>query len=255
MSTASISYNSLRDASNEAKSVAKKIDKYADSLYDNVYKKLNKYDGTWTSNLSTAKSKTNSKISELRSEQCRYENYAADLLDLRDECKAVDKAVKSKVSSLTASFKADHGIRNRKVENSISYLFTEAGNKTAFGRWLGGKKDDIDTEVDYLKSSIKEWYNYEGGKELIKGMLTVILDVAIALAGAVAAIATFLAGALTLGAVIVLAAAMVGAAIALQDAWANYENEKAIIRVIGSSNGAWLAGRMWRWGKCRRTCS
>ena len=93
MSTASISYSSLKDASNEAKSVTKKLDKYADSLYDNVYKKLNKYDGSWTSNLSTAKSKTNAKISELRSEQSKYETYATDLIDLRDECKEVDKAV------------------------------------------------------------------------------------------------------------------------------------------------------------------
>lgn len=50
MSTASISYSSLKDASSEAKAVAKKLDKYADSLYSNVYKKLNKYDGSWNSN-------------------------------------------------------------------------------------------------------------------------------------------------------------------------------------------------------------
>lgn len=227
MSTASISYSSLKDASNEAKAVAKKLDKYADSLYDNVYKKLNKYDGTWTSNLITARSKTNAKISELRTEQGKYEAYATDLIDLRDECKEVDKAVKSKVSSLTATFKENHGIRNSKVENAISYFFTSLGNETAFGRWLGGKKDDFNSGMDYLKSSIKEWYNYEGGKEFIKGLLTVVLDVAIAIAGAVAAVATFLAGALTFGAVLVLAAALVGAAIALQDAWTNWENEKA----------------------------
>ena len=227
MSTASISYSSLKDASNEAKAVAKKLDKYADSLYDNVYKKLNKYDGTWTSNLTTARSKTNAKISELRTEQGKYEAYATDLIDLRDECKEVDKAVKSKVSSLTATFKENHGIRNSKVENAISYFFTSLGNETAFGRWLGGKKDDFNSGMDYLKSSIKEWYNYEGGKEFIKGLLTVVLDVAIAIAGAVAAVATFLAGALTFGAVLVLAVALVGAAIALQDAWTNWENEKA----------------------------
>lgn len=227
MSTASISYSSLKDASNEAKAVAKKLDKYADSLYSNVYKKLNKYDGSWNSNVSTAYSKTNAKISELRSEQSRYETYATDLIDLRDECKEVDKAVKSKVSSLTASFKEAHGIRNSKVENAISYFFTGLGNETAFGRWLGGKKDDFDSGMNYFKDSIKEWYNYEGGKEFIKGMLTVVFEVAIAIAGAVAAVATFLAGALTFGAVLVLAAALIGAAIALQDAWSNGKNEIA----------------------------
>jgi len=183
MSTASISYSSLKDASSEAKAVAKKLDKYADSLYDNVYKKLNKYDGSWTSNLTNARSKTNAKISELRSEQSKYESYATDLIDLRDECKEVDKAVKSRVSSLTASYKESHGIKNRKVENAISYFFTGLGNETAFGRWLGDKGDQFEAGTDYLKSSIKEWYNYEGGKELIKGVLVAVLEIAIAVVG------------------------------------------------------------------------
>lgn len=183
MSTASISYSSLKDASSEAKAVAKKLDKYADSLYDNVYKKLNKYDGSWTSNLTNARSKTNAKISELRSEQSKYESYATDLIDLRDKCKEVDKAVKSRVSSLTASFKESHGIKNSKVENAISYFFTGLGNETAFGRWLGDKGDQFEAGTDYLKSSIKEWYNYEGGKELIKGVLVAFLEIAIAVVG------------------------------------------------------------------------
>lgn len=219
MSTASISYNSLKDASNEAKAVAKKLDKYADSLYDNVYKKLNKYDGSWTSNLSTAKSKTNAKISELRSEQSKYETYATDLIDLRDECEEVDKAVRSRVSSLTASFKEAHGIRNSKVENAISYFFTGLGNETAFGRWLGGKKDEFDSGMNYFKDSIKEWYNYEGGKELITGALVGLLEVAI---GVLAIVGAILSG----GALLVIIAGVVGGIIAVANGIANIWNEK-----------------------------
>ena len=219
MSTASISYSSLKNASNEAKSVAKKLDKYADSLYDNVYKKLNKYDGSWTSNLSTAKSKTNAKISELRSEQSKYETYATDLIDLCDECKEVDKAVRSKVSSLTASFKEAHGIRNSKVENAISYFFTGLGNETAFGRWLGGKKDNFDSGMNYFKDSIKEWYNYEGGKELISGVLVGLLEVAI---GVLAIVGAILSG----GALLVIIAGVVGGIIAVANGIANFWNEQ-----------------------------
>ena len=218
MSTASISYNSLKDASSEAKAVAKKLDKYADSLYSNVYNKLNVYDGSWNSNVSTASSKTNAKISELRSEQSRYETYATDLIDLRDECEEVDKAVKSKVSSLTASFKEAHGIRNSKVENAISYFFTALGNKTAFGRWLGGKKDDISSEVNYFKDSIKEWYNYEGGKELNTGVLVGLLQVAI---GVLAIVGAILSG----GALLVVIAGVVGGSIAVENGVVNIWNE------------------------------
>lgn len=219
MSTASISYSSLKDASNEANAVAKKLDKYADSLYSNVYKKLNKYDGSWNSNVSNASSKTNAKISELRSEQSRYETYATDLIDLRDECKKVDKAVKSKVSSLTASFKEAHGIRNSKVENAISYFFTGLGNETAFGRWLGGKKDDFDSGMNYFKDSIKEWYNYEGGKELITGVLVGLLEVAI---GVLAIVGAILSG----GALLVIIAGVVGGIIAVANGVANIWNEQ-----------------------------
>ena len=220
MSIASISYGSLKDASNEAKDVAKKLGKYADSLYDNVYKKLSKYDGDWTSNLSTASSKTNSKISELRSEQSKYEAYATDLIDLRDECKEVDKAVKSNVSSLTASFKEAHGIRNSKIENAINYFFTGLGNKTAFGRWLGGAKDDFDTGMNYFKDSIKAWYNYDGGKELVKGVLVGLLEVAL---GVLAIVGTILSG----GALLVVIAGVVGGIIAVANGIANIANEGA----------------------------
>lgn len=219
MSTAAISYSSLGDASKEAKSVAKKLDKYADSLYDNVYKKLNNYNGPWSSNLSTAKSQVNNKINELRTEQSKYETYATDLTDLRDECKEVDKAVKSRVSSLTASFKEAYGIRNSKIENAINNFVTGLGNKTAFGRWLGGKWDDFQAGKNYLKDSIKTWYNYEGGKELIKGVLVGLLEVAI---GVLAIVGTILSG----GALLVVIAGVVGGLIAVANGIANLYNEE-----------------------------
>lgn len=227
MSTVSISYSSLRAASNEAEAVAKKLDKYADALENKVYKKLNKYDGERSSNVSTALSKTNNKIIELRDEQSKYEAYASDLKDLRDECKSVDKAVRSRVSTLTASFKERNGIRNSKVENAISYFFTGLKNSTAAGRWIDRQSDDFKTGMSYIKSSIKERYNYEGGKEAIKAILIVALDIVIAVAGVVAAIATFIAGTLTFGAVLVLVAAVVGALITAQNIWTNVQNEKA----------------------------
>lgn len=218
MSTASISYGSLKDASNEAKSVAKKLGKYADSLYENVYKKLNNYGGGWSSNLTEAKSKTNAKINELRSEGEKYDTYASNLLGLRDECKAVDKAVRSKVSTLTASFKEAYGIKNSKVLNAISYFFTKVGNSTAFGRWLGGIKDSFDAGVNYFKQSIKEWYNYGGGKDLITGVLVGLLEVAL---GVLAIVGAIFSG----GALLVIIAGVIGGVIAAANGIANIWNE------------------------------
>lgn len=218
MSMVAISYGSLKDASSESNAVAKKLDQYADSLYNNVYRKLESYNGNWSSNLSTAKSKTNAKITELRNEQSKYEAYAADLIELRDECEEVDKAVKSKVSSLTASFKEAHGIRNSHVENAISYFFTGLGNDTAFGRWLGDKKDEFDSGMNYIKDTIKEWYNFEGGKELLKGVLVGALEVAIGVLAIV--------GAILSGGVLVAIAGVVAGIITAANGFANIWNEQ-----------------------------
>lgn len=191
MGTVAISYSSIKDASREAKSVARKLDDYADELVSSVYNKLNRYKGEWTGNISSASTSINNKVNELRTAAGEYETYAADLKDLRDECKETDKTVKSRISSLTASFKEDHGIRNSKVEYAINYFLTSAGNSSAFGRWLGEGKDWIDGGIDYVRQSIKDWFNYEGGKQFLKGIGEALLGAVIAIAGIVGAIAAF----------------------------------------------------------------
>ena len=110
MSKVAISYSSLRDAKGEAKALSRKLDKYADNLDSQVYRKLTSYSGNSTSNITNAKSQLRSKISNLRDASTNYGNYANDIQDLKDECVSVDKAVRTKISKLTASFKKANGI-------------------------------------------------------------------------------------------------------------------------------------------------
>lgn len=218
MSQACISYSSLKDASSEASQVAKKLDKYANNLDSQIYKKLSNYSGSYTTNIAQAKSNVNSKISNVRSLSKAYSTYSQDLLDLKDQCVSTDKAVKSNVSKLTASFKSANGIRDSKVQNSINYFLTSIGNKMVVGRWLGNKKDEASSAVNYLKDSIKTWYNYEGGKELVKGVLVGLLEVAI---GVLAIVGAILSG----GALLVVIAGVVGGIIATANGIANIWNE------------------------------
>lgn len=226
MSTASISYSSLRDAAGEARDVAKRLDQYANSIHSSVYKKLDGYEGSWTGNITSARSKANAKISELRTEAGKYRDYANDLEDLKRECESVDTTVKSKVSSLTASFKAAHGISNNVVVNFISYHFTSIGNSTSAGRWLNEKTDQIDTGIDYLKQSIEDWYDYNGGKEFLKGLAEILLDVAIAIAGVVALVFGTITGT---WAIIAAVATVVGALLAAFDNGVNLGAEIAAL--------------------------
>lgn len=218
MSTVSVSYSSLWDASREAKDVAKKLDKYADQLHDRIVKKLDKYNGSWTSNLSTAKSQTNQKISELRREQTKYENFSKSLVELRQDCKDVDGKVRNKVSTLTAQFKESHGIKNHVIIDYMRYLFISRVNTTAAGRWINDRRDETRSSIRYVKDRIKEWYGYEGGKEFLKGALVAILEIVIAVCVLVSPANIF---------------ALIGAAIALVSGCVNLANEIYGLMVSG----------------------
>lgn len=236
MSIASISYSSISDAKSEAKQLSRKLDTYADHLNDQVYKKLSAYNGQWTSNLSDAKSKIGSKISDLRSASSKYGNYANDLSDLKEECQNTDKAVKSRIATLTASFKKAHGIRNSHIENGLYYVGVSVGNSTAGGRWVNDKIDKSKEGLTYIKDRLKAWYNYEGGKELIKGVVIGVLEVVVAIVSIVAAIVSG-------GALLVIIAGVVAGVIALANGVMNIYNESKAYSV--TQNGDPAMGRRY----------
>lgn len=187
MSTVAISYSDLHDASQQAHKVSKFMDDYADELEKHVLNKLNRYNGPWTGNLSGATNAVQAKINELHSDATRFQTYSDNLDDLRDVCDDTDKAVRSRIADITAEFKDANGIRNSAVENCLGYFFTSLGNSTSVGRYLGNGADVADACSDYIKEQIKVWYNYEGGKELIKAIVVDVLKIAGAIIAVVAA--------------------------------------------------------------------
>lgn len=232
MSTANISYSSLGEASSEAKQVSTKLSSYADKLNSAVYKKLDNYDGSYTSNISITKSKTNTKISELETKAKAYSQYAEDLTALKEECLSTDTSVKSTVSQLTANFKQANGIRNSKVENTVNYFLTSFGNTTSAGRWVGNKLDKVESIKDYIKQSLEEKWDYDGGKQLVQGVLLGAAGVAlgvIAVATAwpvlLAGVTALAAGAIGAGFVVALAGGVAGVIMAANGG-VNIRNER-----------------------------
>lgn len=175
-----ISYKDLSDASKNAKKVADKFEDYADELNSRVIKKLDNYKGDWTSNLSSARADVSAKVSAMMSMKSTFDAYSKDLDALGELCESTDKAVRTRVSELTTEFKKNNGIRNSKIENFCGYLFTSIGNSTANGRFNGNTSDAQGAVEDYINQQIKVWYNYEGGKDLIKGILVSALEIAAA---------------------------------------------------------------------------
>lgn len=222
MATLSVSYRDLKNAGSQAGQVAKRLGDYADSLQSNVINKLNNYSGDWTSNVSTAKSQTQKKINDLRTEQNKYSTLATELTELQQVCESTDVAVRQRVSTLTGDFKKANGIRSNDIEDAISRFLNSLINETAVGRWLRSKIEEFQSATEYFKDCIRDWYNYDGGKELLTGIATFILEVGIALLGIAIAIAGF---SFTILGILSYLASFVLFSIAILDASTNLSNE------------------------------
>lgn len=218
MSQACISYGSLKNASSEAKHVANKLNKYVDNLNSQVCKKLSEYSGDCTSNIEQINKQISSKITDLQNRAEAYMEYSQDLLDLKEQCATTDKAVRSRVSELTASFKSNNGIKDSNVQNSINYFLTSVGNRSSCRRWLSDKKDEFRASKKYVLQRIEDWWGYEGGAQFIKGIVVGSMEVIIATCTIVC---TVLSG----GALLVVIAGLVVGIIALSNGVANLYNE------------------------------
>lgn len=76
--------------------------------------------------------------------------------------------------------------------------------------------------MDYIKQRIEDWYDYEGGKDFIKGFLVGVLEMAIAIVG----VALLFLGTITgVWGVIVAIATVVAAVISVVNGFANIVNE------------------------------
>lgn len=219
MSIAVISYTRIRSASNEAKNVSKKLDSYADSLNNNLYKKLTSYEGGQTQNIVTAKNSVSKKMTQLRTKAALFDTYSIELSNLIEECKTTDESVRITVKNLTYDFKASNGIGNSEFENYIDFIITSINNKTVAGRWINSTDDKVSSQLESIKDAIEDWYDYDGGEELIKGVTSAALSMAITIAMAVNAIMT--------GGVFVAIAAAIGAIIKISSGIINISNEAA----------------------------
>ncbi len=225
MSVAVISYSSINNASSEASSVAKKLDSYYDKIESKIVSKINSYDGTWTSNLTAARSQANYKKSSLNSQITKYNNFADDLDALKDKCKSVDKSVKSSVENLTDTFRKKNGIPSSNIlVEGMTRVSTYFGNSTGLGRFVSDALEFGSEKMDSIKENIKEWYNFEGGKEVIWGMVVASCEIVLGVVAIVGAIVALAAGAVGF-AVVVAVAGIIGGVILAVNGVVNLINE------------------------------
>lgn len=226
MSQAVISYSKLEDAASEADKVATRLDTYSDEIYSKIYSKLTSYSGTWVEGLSDAKSNAIAKRNELAEKADHYRSYADDLRQLENTCQQVDNAVKQNISQLSSSFQTQNNI-SVGVLDYVGMYISNALNDSAVGRWINQGLDAVGESFSELGDSIKNWYNFGGGEQLVDLVGTAILGVALCVFTvlAITASAPF----------VVIAAAVVSAAILLVNTCVDIAGE--VVAYMQVSNG------------------
>lgn len=227
MSTIAISYKDLRNASSEASTVAKKLSSYADEIKKNVIKKLDNYSGDRSSNISIAYSSATTKYRTLTDAKEQYTKYSSNLKNLCEDCKTTDKNVANRIHTLTGTFRETHGIDNgfwSQAEQWIAYQFTSFTNSTPAFRWIDNNVvTPFSQKVDELKGNIKEWYDFGGGKQLVKGIGEALFTIVGAVAAIVIGVLTFPVSGVF--AIVAAVAGLVVAGIALLDGTMDLVNE------------------------------
>ncbi len=206
MSTVAISYHDINQTARKADQVAQKLDSYASGINSRIINKLNNYQGGYSSDISSAISIAKQKVEILEEQAERQRSFSNDLFALEDECKSVDRAVKSRISSLTTSFRDAYNIEIGALDKVYSTVVS-AFNSNVVTRWVKDKVlAPIDNWENELIGNIKHWYNYQGGKELFVGFFWAAVDIAIGIVTVVGAAIALAAG----GSALAIAAAIAG---------------------------------------------
>ena len=199
MSTVSISYSSLSSAARAASNASRRYENYSDKLYDDVYRKLNNYTGSRTWNIQSAQTRVSNKISELSANKSRCDKLSTQLNNLKTECQNVDKAVRNEVLQITTNFKENNNIKNSKIENFMGHFLISTDNKFSYIRTFKNFADKADAKKEELKRKLKQWYDFEGGKDFLEGAANSIAEIAIAFVALAAAIAAVISAGWTVG--------------------------------------------------------
>lgn len=79
-------------------------------------------------------------------------------------------------------------------------------NATPIGRFLAKEVNSFNRNRAYFLQSIEDWWDYEGGKQLVGGVVIGVFEIAIAVVGIAAAVLTLISAPITIPAAIIFGA-------------------------------------------------
>lgn len=148
---------------------------YRDALNDKIISKMNKYSGSGSSNISQAKKLVNEKRTQLSDKADSFGQLEKDIGTLRTNIVNAETNLTNKIETVVGNFCNKYGLKSERS------LFAQ------FFDWAFGDIDDALAKFfKNISVNFKNWYRYNGGREVIN-LVGAIIGVVAAVVGIVIA--------------------------------------------------------------------
>ena len=174
--------NDLEKAAKQAGKAAAQCTDYAKTLEKKVLHGINNYSGGNTANMSAAQRSINAKRSALAKKAQSFTDYQRKLTNFKDKVVNIENRLYGKITSLYGRFEKEYGISSEETtwEKILGFLWGDKAKE-----WFRSFKN----KAQSIKERMRNWYKYQGGKEIIKAVLSIGAAILAAI-GAFASIAT-----------------------------------------------------------------
>lgn len=207
----------MEDARDYARDASNKLNEYYGSLNKKIKSRMDSYQAVarrrdWNDNVQTAYSMIQTKMKDVWDSKDNYWQYKMDIDAFITKAEGVESRIISQMNDTLSSFCNQYGLE-----------FTPSDENPKKG-WFAGLIDAICRKVSSwasyvwkdIKDSVRQWYNYYGGAEIIGAVFAVAMVVVAVIALVVAWPAV--AAATTVWATIVAVAGVITATITLLNA-------------------------------------
>lgn len=222
MSTITINYDRLLDASKYTKNISSNMGTYSDAITGKVIRKLNSLSGSDERGyISSALSHAGRKVQELAEKSEKVRKFGSDLETLVSDARRADSNVAGNIKSTGGSYVGKRTVFQQIGDWFYNTFCVDLPNSNGITRLIANCVKWGAGKVSGAVESVKNWFKYKGGKYLGNIVLTVV-GVGLAIASAVVAVltcGTVLAIIAAVASVVVAVIAIINGAIAVTQNW------------------------------------
>lgn len=230
MSSVTINYEHMSNVSKYAFNAASRMTDYIDDLSGKVISQYDRISGGPSSQTRESEYYISQKISRLKEKAKNYSNFAGSVKRLSTTAQEIDEDIAKKIKISKEQFIAKHDYISSNWWTDIKDWFIDLKNSCPLFEAIGNLIEQMISGFKNALDEFKEWYRWNGGKEII--------GVVLAAAGAVASLVIAICSAVPPFTVVAVCAA-IGAAIAAINAMVNVYTSYKAFRARQNGDPAW----------------